>query len=77
MKRIGLALLTLLALLLAGCAGSGGSPVAAVSETRYDFGNVPMSRDKKDTRTHEFTIRNEGTADLKLGEPQVKLLEGC
>lgn len=75
MKRVLLAILSL-AILLVGCA-SGGEPKAVISETRYDFGEVVTSSDPKDTKTHVFTIRNEGTGTLKLQEPQVETLEGC
>lgn len=74
-KRTLFALLTMLAILLAGC--GAGAPKAVVSESRFDFGDVRMSNDKKDLKTHEFVIKNEGQGDLKLEELQVKLLKGC
>lgn len=78
MPRFLAAILTLVALLgLAGCAGGGGAPKAATPVTTHDFGDVPVSSDPKETRTKEFVIQNAGTADLKLSNLQVKLLEGC
>lgn len=67
--------LLLAALLLVGCAAR--APKAATPETRHDFGDVPVATTAEDVKTKEFVIRNEGTADLELGEAQVKLLEGC
>lgn len=77
MRRRLLPLLGLLALLLAGCSAIGGTPRAVAPETRHDFGDLPTSLNAKDRRFHEFVIRNEGTGDLKLQEPELKLLEGC
>lgn len=77
MRRFLALILALAALLaLAGCAG-GGTPKAVTPVTTHDFGDVPVSSDPKDLRTKEFVIQNTGTADLKLSNLQVKLLEGC
>lgn len=38
------------------------APVAVIEQTLYDFGDL----DPADTCSHAFTIRNEGTAPLKL-----------
>jgi len=76
MKRILALLLVLTAVLAVGCSG-GGSPKATTPETKFDFGNVVMTNDHNDAKKHEFFIKNEGTADLKLSDLQVKLLEGC
>lgn len=65
--------LTAAALLVAGCSG-GGAPKAVAPEMTFDFGDVLTTAD---TKTHEFAIKNEGTGDLKLGDVQVKLLQGC
>ena len=77
MRRRLLPLLALLALLLTGCSAFGGTPRAVVPQTSHDFGDVPTSLNSKDRLVHEFVIRNEGTGNLKLQEPLVKLLEGC
>lgn len=76
MKRLaGAVLLAALALLAAGC--SKGSPKAVTPETSHDFGDVPVVSDMQDARVKEFVIMNDGTADLRLRDVQVKLLEGC
>lgn len=62
---------------LAGCGAAGGQPKAMTPQTRIDLGDVPVSNDMKDVRTHEFVIRNDGTGKLKLGAARVKTLEGC
>ncbi len=81
MKRI-LPALLLLAVVLAGCGGAsdGGTssgpkePKAVAPVTEHNFGEVLTTAAEK---TKEFTIKNEGTADLKITGVQVKLLEGC
>lgn len=78
MRRFLAVILALTALLaLAGCAGGGGSPKVVTPVITHDFGDVPVSSDRQDIRTKEFLIQNTGTADLKLSNVQVKLLEGC
>lgn len=75
MRKLTLLLLAVAAVLVAGCSsGSGGPPRATSPELTYDFGDVPVTADMKH---HTFTIRNEGGADLKLSDLQVKLLQGC
>ncbi len=78
---MGKLLLLLTALLvLSGCATAapaGAVPKVAVPETTYDFGNVPVTRNAKDTLYRSFSIRNEGNADLRLSDIQIKTLEGC
>lgn len=44
-----------------------------VAETSFDFGTVPVERKVE----HNYEIRNVGTGVLKLGELNVKRLEGC
>jgi len=44
-----------------------------IAETYYDFGSVPVGKMVE----HSFTIKNTGSGSLKLGEVDVKLLEGC
>jgi hypothetical protein len=72
--RIALALCLVIAV-LAACAR--GAPEAVVPETEHDFGDVPVATDRSQARVKEFAIRNEGTADLKLRDIQIKTLEGC
>ncbi len=72
-RRSLVALLLGLSILVAGCA-AGGTPKVAAPELKHDFGDVLTTAEMK---THEFVIKNEGNGDLKLGDPQVKLLEGC
>lgn len=74
MKRAMLLLVVALAL-LAGC--SKGTPRAITDETEHDFGDVPVTTDMSQVRSKEFVIANDGTADLRLSNIQVKLLEGC
>lgn len=74
MKRLALGLLLGFAL-LAGC--SRGTPKAIVPETSFDFGDVPVVTDMRKAQLKEFVIMNEGTGDLRLKEPQVKILDGC
>lgn len=76
-KRV--ALTALAAALLAGCsaAPAGGAPKAVAPETSHDFGNVPVVTDMRLARTKQFTIKNEGTGDLRLSNLRVKVLEGC
>lgn len=74
MRKAALGLL-LGAALLAGC--TAGRPQVVAPETSYDFGKVPVITDRSQVLTKEFVIRNEGNAPLKLGEVQVKTLEGC
>lgn len=73
---------TLLPAALAGCGDSATkaadltTPTGGrleLGETEYDFGKVPVG----ETVTHSFAIKNSGDGDLRLGEPDVKLLEGC
>lgn len=74
MNRI-LPVLLLLAVVLTGCAGAAGStPKAVTPVTEHNFGDIPTTADVK---TQEFTIKNEGTGDLKISGVQVKLIEGC
>ncbi|MFZ5815765.1 MAG: hypothetical protein ACOY93_10750 [Bacillota bacterium] len=75
MKRMGLMAAVVLSLLLAGC--SGRAPRVVTPETRHDFGDVPVTMDMREARLKEFVIMNEGTADLKIKDVQVKILEGC
>lgn len=44
-----------------------------LAETHHDFGEVPVGQ----TVEHKFRISNTGDAELRLEEPDVKLLEGC
>ncbi|MHB1002312.1 MAG: Ig-like domain-containing protein [Thermoleophilia bacterium] len=44
-----------------------------IAETTYDFGAVPVG----ETVTRSFEIRNAGDGTLRLGELEVKRLEGC
>jgi len=75
MRRLPFLLLAVL-LLLVGCF-AGGVPRAVAAETRFDFGNVPVSSDMKDAKLKQFLIKNEGTGSLRLRDLQVKTLEGC
>ncbi len=85
-KAVSIFALTLFLLVLA--AGCGGEEKAGISdtapltdtggklqlaETTYDFGNIPVGQQVE----HKFTIRNNGTGPLQLGELSVKRLEGC
>lgn len=64
------------ALLLAGCSAAG-VPKAVTPVASHDFGDVPVTNDMKAARLKQFEIKNEGTANLKLSNLQVRLLEGC
>ena len=75
--RIAAGLVALLAVVLAGCAGVGGTPKAVSPETKVDFGDVPVTNNMNEAKSKEFVIRNEGTGNLKLSDLQVKLLQGC
>ncbi|MFZ5827532.1 MAG: hypothetical protein ACOY94_24785 [Bacillota bacterium] len=75
MKRTAGVALLALALLVAGC--SKGTPKAVTPVTSHDFGDVPVVTDMRDAKIKEFMIINDGTADLKLRDVQVKVLEGC
>lgn len=75
MKRIAIPALLALIVLVTGC--SRGTPKAVTPETRHDFGDVPVVTDMRDGKLKEFVIMNDGTADLRLTDVQVKLLEGC
>ena len=44
-----------------------------LTESTYDFGNLPVGEKVE----HDFTITNNGTGPLELGQLQVKRLEGC
>lgn len=44
-----------------------------IAETNYDFGTVPVG----ETVTRSFEIKNVGDGTLRLGELEVKRLEGC
>lgn len=44
-----------------------------IAETTYDFGTVPVG----DTVTRSIEVRNIGDGTLRLGELEVKRLEGC
>lgn len=76
MHRYLLALLAAAAVLVGGC-GAGGTPKAVTPETRHDFGDVPVTADMNKAQFKRFVIKNEGAGDLKLGTPQVRLLDGC
>lgn len=73
----------LAAALLAGCAtgrggtNAGAAPRAVTPVTRYDFGDVPVTTDMNDARLKQFVIQNQGGANLELGVPEVRLLDGC
>jgi hypothetical protein len=73
LKRILLALMALVALIAVGCS-AGGAPKAGSPEAKFDFGDIPTTADMQ---YHDFVIRNDGASDLKIGDVQVKLLEGC
>lgn len=75
-------LLTALVASLAGCGDESatsatlGAPSGGrleIAETEYDFGQVPVG----ETVTHSFRISNSGDGELRLGELQTKMLEGC
>ena len=74
MKRAVLLLVVALAL-LAGC--SKGTPKAVTGETEHDFGEVPVTNDMSQAKLKEFVIANDGTADLRLSNIQIEVLEGC
>jgi hypothetical protein len=58
----------------AGAASAGGGPKAAVDRDKLDFGKVKMNTPV----TATFKLKNEGSAALQiLGEPQVRVVEGC
>lgn len=63
--------------LLAGCSTASKQPKAVAPEQKVDFGNVPVVTDMSQAKVKEFEIRNEGTADLRIKDVQVKLLQGC
>jgi hypothetical protein len=73
MKRFLSALLALVALVAVGCS-AGSSAKVSSPETKFDFGDVPVTAD---VQKHDFVIKNDGTADLKITGVQVKLLKGC
>lgn len=75
MKRVALILAAVSLLFVAGC--SKGQPRAVTPETEVDFGKVPVVNDMSKARIKEFFIRNEGTADLRITEGKVVLLDGC
>ena len=53
---------------------SGGVPQLAVEPEKFDFGDVAMEQPV----TARFVVRNDGDGDLQiLGQPQVRLLDGC
>jgi len=73
-------LLAVVALFATGCgddeieANTSANPGKLVlTETEYDFGAVPVGQEV----AHDFTVSNDGSGTLNLGEPDVKLLEGC
>ena len=75
-----LLLLILSAIIASGCEEEGLEPNSSgegsmlkLEETYYDFGTVPVGQKVE----HDFTITNTGSGTLKLGEVDVKLLEGC
>lgn len=57
--------------------GSAAVPLAVAPEAAVDFGDVPVVVDMSQALFKEFFIRNDGTANLVLGEPEVRTLEGC
>jgi len=78
MRQVLLLLVALM--LLAGCgatASGGGQPKAVVPELKVDFGNVPVSSNMNDAKIKRFLIQNAGTGNLRFGQVQVKLLDGC
>ncbi len=44
-----------------------------IAETYYDFGSVPVGKMVE----RSFTIKNTGSGPLRLGEVDIKRLEGC
>ncbi|RJR31495.1 DUF1573 domain-containing protein [Candidatus Parcubacteria bacterium] len=46
-----------------GASDSNGTPKLVLTETDYDFGTISMANG---LARHEFKIKNEGNADLKL-----------
>lgn len=38
---------------------------------------MPVVTDMRDAKLKTFVIKNEGTANLKLRNVEVKLIEGC
>lgn len=63
-------------LLISGC-GSSGSPRAETPETEVDFGNVPVVMSMDEAKLKRFDIKNTGTADLRLKNIRIQVLEGC
>lgn len=53
---------------------TGGGPKLTVDRDKLDFGKVKMNAPV----TAAFKLKNEGSAPLQiLGEPQVRVVEGC
>lgn len=76
MKRFLPVILLFLAALLAGCS-AGGTPEAITPETEHNFGNVPVTNNMNEAKLKWFSIKNSGSAALRLSDIQVKTLEGC
>lgn len=53
-------------------ATAGGGKLE-IAETTYDFGTVPVGK----AVNRSFEVRNVGDGTLRLGELEVKRLEGC
>jgi hypothetical protein len=60
--KAGLALALVLVLTLAGAAASAGTPAIYVAQPRHAFAPVPEGAEV----SHDFIIRNRGTAALEI-----------
>lgn len=57
-----------------GAAQPGTGPRVTVDREKLDFGNVKMNTPV----TAAFKVRNQGSEPLQiLGQPQVRVVEGC
>lgn len=72
MKKIGIALLMLMAIVMTGYAADKSKGKINFTETTYDFGNIKEDGGKV---VHEFTFINEGKDPLKITSARAEC--GC
>lgn len=72
MKKIGIALLMLMAIVMTGYAADKSKGKINFTETTYDFGNIKEDGGKV---VHEFTFTNEGKDPLKITSARAEC--GC